>query len=56
LPEDSIYDDTQEYLALCDFYGEKPRCDRIGPDPYSKHAHELRKRYRKDKREGKTDE
>ena len=41
----AIYEDIEEYKALCDYYKESPVCDKNGPDPYSDHSHELQKRY-----------
>jgi hypothetical protein len=40
----AIYDDTQDYLALCSRYGEKPVVDQNGVDPYSQHARKLKDR------------
>jgi len=42
----AIYDDIEEYEALCRYYNEEPVIDKHGPNPYCKHAAELEKRYR----------
>lgn len=44
----AIYDDVQEYLNLCEYYGVKPEVDDCGTDPYCNHADELKKRYREE--------
>ena len=45
----AIYDDIEEYEALCAYYGEKVvmrKSDNYrGPDPYCKHANELLKKH-----------
>lgn len=37
----AISDDIDDYLWLCEHFGEKPECDGWGPDPYGKHAKRL---------------
>jgi len=41
---EAIDDDINEYIRLCDKYGEKPKTDEHGINPYCDHAHELQKR------------
>lgn len=46
----AIYDDTMEYLNLCQLYGETPEKDEYGANPYSKHARDLMKRHEEAKK------
>lgn len=39
-----IHDDIEEYVSLCEVYGEKPECDEQGANPYCDHARKLRDR------------
>lgn len=43
---EAIDDDINEYMRLCSKYGEKPKTDKQGVNPYCEHAHELQKRQR----------
>jgi hypothetical protein len=49
----AAYEAIDEYEALCKHYGIKPVIEKIGtyygPNPYCKHAEELRKKHRNNK-------
>lgn len=54
----SMYDDVGRYVRLCERYGEKPRGDEFGIDPYCDHARNLEyrsrlKKYKIRKRDGR---
>jgi hypothetical protein len=40
----AIHDDIDDYERHCKQFGERPVCDRGGPDPYGPHAKSLKKR------------
>ena len=42
----AISDDIDDYISLCRFFCEKPVNDKFGPNPYSDHARELKRKYR----------
>ncbi len=41
----AIYDDINEYVALCEHYKEEVVTNKYGVDSYGKHAHKLKKRH-----------
>lgn len=45
---EAIDDDINEYIRLCSKYGEKPKTDKQGVNPYCDHANELANRQREE--------
>lgn len=44
----AIYDDIDEYEALCKKYNEKPVVDKTGINPYCEHARQLKTKQHKE--------
>lgn len=40
-----INEDMYDYINLCELYGETPKTDSLGINPYSDHARELREKH-----------